>query len=683
MGVEIEKQMTLNWDVRYGERMVFMGIRQKFYVLAGIVGALMAVISIIGFFTADKNLEQAVEQELTATMNDAASQMDGWLEQKGASAQYAADLMTEFNGDETRIKSIASLAIGASDPEILDLNIGLEDGYFASYRTQNKSTGSLDPRTRPWYSDAKKAGKMVFTDPYVDKNTNKLVVSAVAPVKKDGQFYGAICTDIDLAVVDAQVDKLKYHGEAGMAAVADDKTGMILGIGTDEQIGSKFQDLPGIGSHFDEMLKKGTGVFILDSPRDGKMICGYALVPSTGWLFAMSVPYDYVFASVSTLKMVYGVLTLVGVILVLGVCFQFSGKITNPIEALEHHAREMAKGNLSQQKLAVTSSDEIGSLTNAFNTMSENLRDLIRQMATTSEQVAASSEELTANAQQSADASVHVAETVGDVVGNVAQQLSDINSAKGSVDGVYHDIAEMSAKAKQVTTASNQTAEAAKKGADLMEEAIRKMGAIEQSVLSSSEVVKTLGESSQQIGQIVEAISSIAQQTNLLSLNAAIEAARAGEQGRGFAVVAEEVRKLAAESQESAEQIKERIASIQNETARAVESMQSGTEEVTLGTKAIRDVGEQFEDIMSKVDAINNQMEEINSAVTEVSIGAEQIVTAVDAIDNISNKTSDSMQTISSATEEQSASNEEIAAASQALATLATQMQEAVGKFHV
>ena len=141
MGVEIEKQMTLNWDVRYGERVVFMGIRQKFYVLAGIVGALMAVISIIGFFTADKNLEQAVEQELTATMNDAASQMDGWLEQKGASAQYAADLMTEFNGDETRIKSIASLAIGASDPEILDLNIGLEDGYFEMISDILKAVG--------------------------------------------------------------------------------------------------------------------------------------------------------------------------------------------------------------------------------------------------------------------------------------------------------------------------------------------------------------------------------------------------------------------------------------------------------------------------------------------------------------------------------------------------------------
>ena len=83
-------------------------------------------------------------------------------------------MLTEFNGDETRLKSIASLALGSSDKEILDLNVGMEDGYFASYHTQNKSTGTLDPRTRDWYNEAKKAGKMVFTEPYVDKNTGKL-----------------------------------------------------------------------------------------------------------------------------------------------------------------------------------------------------------------------------------------------------------------------------------------------------------------------------------------------------------------------------------------------------------------------------------------------------------------------------------------------------------------------------
>ena len=306
---------------------------------------------------------------------------------------------------------------------------------------------------------------------------------------------------------------------------------------------------------------------------------------------------------------------------------------------------------------------------------------MISHMAKTAEQVAASSEELTANAQQSADAAVHVAETVGEVSMGMSQQLNDIDGAKKSVDTVYTDITSMADKARTVTTTSGQTAEAAQTGGKLMESAVGRMGNIEQSVMSSADAVRKLGENSQQIGQIVEAISSIAEQTNLLALNAAIEAARAGEHGRGFAVVAEEVRKLAAESQTSAEQIKERIASIQRDTTEAVASMEAGTEEVKSGTAAIREVGTQFSDILSMVNGIKSQMEEINASVQTVSNGAGQIVEAVDSIDTVSRSTAQNTQTISAATEEQSASNEEIAAASQALANLATDMQTAIGQF--
>ena len=125
-----------------------------------------------------------------------------------------------------------------------------------------------------------------------------------------------------------------------------------------------------------------------------------------------------------------------------------------------------------------------------------------------------------------------------------------------------------------------------------------KMGHIESSVMDSAGVVKKLGESSQQIGQIVDTIAAIAEQTNLLALNAAIEAARAGEHGKGFAVVAEEVRKLAAESQSSAEEIRSRIQTIQGDTEQAVASMEGGTVEVQNGTSAIREVGVQFQDIL-------------------------------------------------------------------------------------
>ncbi|MBR2214734.1 MAG: methyl-accepting chemotaxis protein [Selenomonadaceae bacterium] len=657
-----------------------MGIRQKFFMLSGLMGALLALVSIVGFYISNKNTQEIVEQELTSTMGEAGESLNGWLMQKASSAQYAADLMTAFNGDEARVKSIESLAMIASDPEILDLNVGAEDGYFASYYAGD-GTGRLDPRTRPWYNDARQAGKLTFTEPYVDKNTGKLVVSAVAPFKRDGQFWGAICTDIGLEVVDKRTKELKYHGEAGTAVIADPK-GQILGNAGPEEVMSDVRAIPGLGEHFDEMIKKDSGYFLFDS-KDGEMICGYTKVAGPGWLFAMYVPTDYVFSSLNSLRTTYLILTIVGIILIVFACLQFAGRITVPIIELEHHADEMAKGNLHMDDMKINSDDEIGSLTRSFNTMSVNLRKLIAKMASTSEQVAASSEELTANAQQSADASVHVAETVGDVSASMAQQLDDINGAKRSVDMVYQDINKMSDKAQQVTDASVETADAAKRGAQLMEEAIKKMANIEQSVMASAAVVKTLGESSQQIGQIVEAISAIAEQTNLLSLNAAIEAARAGEQGRGFAVVADEVRKLASESQDSAEQIKARISTIQKDTAQAVEAMQNGTNEVQQGTKAIREVGEQFEDIMSKVNGINQQMSEINQSVQTVSQGAERIVSAVDSIDSISRKTSDNTQTISSATEEQSASNEEIAAASQALATLAGEMQEAVGQFKV
>ena len=497
-------------------------------------------------------------------------------------------------------------------------------------------------------------------------------------MKANGQFIGATCVDLALDVLTEQANAMKYHGE-GAGIIAEANGNILATSGAGEPM-KNFKEIDGLGSHFDEMVKKGEGYFEVTIGGEDKVFA-YTTVPETGWIMGISAPSDFVFASLKHLKIVFGVLTLVGLLLAAFICLTFANRITTPIAGLEAHASQLADGNLTMDDLPVTSNDEIGSLTRAFNTMSSNLRKLISKMAATSEQVAASSEELTANAQQSADASVHVAETVGEVSMNMEDQLKNIDNAKANVDTVYEDVNSMAAKARTVTETSGRTAEAAQKGSELMENAVKCMNNIEKSVLASADVVQKLGENSSQIGQIVEAISSIAEQTNLLSLNAAIEAARAGEHGRGFAVVAEEVRKLAAESQDSAEQIKARIMSIQNDTNEAVQAMQAGTDEVKSGTAAIREVGEQFEGILSMVNGIKKQMDEISHSVDVVTAGAGNIVKAVDSIDDTSRKTSENTQTISAATEQQSASNEEIAAASQSLANMAADMQDAIGKF--
>ena len=654
-----------------------MGLKQKFLILAGLVGVLLAIVSVSGYYMASTSLRESVDSGLRSSVIAKVNRIDGWLVSKESFAIATANHMTSLNGDTEQLKAKATLGTTVSDKELLDQAAGLEDGYFYTYNGGD-FTGKKDPRQRPWYKDAKAADKPIFTEVYVDNVTGKLIVSAAAPIKADGKFIGAVCTDISLDTLEEQIGDMKYHGE-GIGYLFD-KDGNILASAGDEKAMDSFKNVDGFGAHFDEIMKNDKGFFEVTS-KGTDYVYAYQKLPSTGWYIGLAVPSDFVFAALNHLKMVYGILTIAGLFLTIFVCLAFANKITTPISGLEHHATQLADGNLQLEDLAVTSSDEIGSLTNAFNKMSGSLRALISRMATTSEQVAASAEELTANAQQSADASVHVAETVGEVSAGMNQQLEDINGAKENVDVVFRDITAMADKARLVSDTSNQTAEAAQKGAALMEQAVSRMGNIESSVIASADVVRKLGENSQQIGQIVEAISSISQQTNLLSLNAAIEAARAGEHGRGFAVVAEEVRKLAAESQESAEEIKARIASIQKDTAEAVESMQAGTDEVKTGTAAIREVGAHFSDILGMVNGINDQMAEINNSVKTVTGGAEHIVEAVDNIDTISRKTANSTQVISAATEEQSASNEEIAAASQALAKMATDMQTEISKF--
>ncbi|MCR5176407.1 MAG: methyl-accepting chemotaxis protein [Anaerovibrio sp.] len=657
-----------------------MSIKRKFQLFAVAIGVLMLIISAIGYVTADSNLEESVESELVEVVHGDALVLDGWCREKGAVATYAANLLTSYNGDITRIEDRNSLSLISSDKEILDLGVGRESDVFIGYNAGN-ITGKFIPKERPWYKDVKKAGKTIFTDPYVDKITGKLIVSVTSPYYINGNFDGAVCADVALDVVSDQAKAAKYRGEVGEGIVIDAK-GSIMGTSKKEDIMTDIRQKKGIGEHFDEMLNNDSGYFFYEND-EGKQIFGYSKMPTTGWIFGLSVPYEYVFSTVRHLQLIYGIVTLIGFIIVVAMCLWVAGQITGPIIALEEHAEELARGNLRVQDVQKVYNDEIGQLVDAFNKMRGNITKLIKSMSQTAEQVAASSEELTANTQQGAEASVHVAETVSQVSGNMERQISDVNAAKESVDVVYNDIEIMTKKANEASDASRATAEAAREGSELMKNAITKMGLIENSVSQSAEVVRTLGENSKQIGQIVEAISSIAEQTNLLSLNAAIEAARAGEQGRGFAVVAEEVRKLATESKESAEQIKNRISSIQENTDRAVESMEQGTKEVEQGTKAIRDVGEQFNDILNKVNSIGDQMDEINHSVKTVSEGAGRIVSAVDAIDTVSKETAEHMTMIAGTTQQQSASNQEIAAASHALAEMATDMNGIVGEFKV
>ena len=652
-----------------------MGLRQKFSLLACLAGALIALVSLVGCYTSYVNLSETLESEISAAVGSQGKDLDTWLSSKAISAEYAANLLGNL-GDINQMKNRNLLSLTTSDKDILDVTIGLQDKYLFGYNAGD-FTGKIDPTVRPWYNDAKNG--LTFTDAYVDGFTKQLIVSAVAPIKVNGQHVGTTCVDVTLDVLGEHVKKLKYKGEGDGIIV--ERTGTLLATTTNRGV-DNVQQIPGISDHFNEMLANGEGYF--DLPEDeqfGKRVFAYTTLKSAGWILGIAVSEDFVFAPIQRVLLTYAVLVVVGLVLMIAACLKMSAVVTEPIAKLQEHAEQLARGNLNVSDINVDSQDELGALANAFNDMKDSLHSLIGKMLDNSHRVSESSEELTNNAQQSADTAMHIAENVNEVSGNMSKQLTALDAAKESMDIVFNDIETMSGKTNLVTKTSTETAEAAQLGSKLMESAVEKMHNIETSVMSSAEVVKQLGEGSKEIGSIVEAIAAIADQTNLLALNAAIEAARAGEQGRGFAVVAEEVRKLATASQESAEQIRERILQIQGDTAKAVAAMETGTKDVEEGTSAIREVGEQFKSIMDRVDNIRKQMDDIGVSMREVADGASKIVSSINSIDEVSKKTTEYTNTISSSTEMQSASNQEIAAASRELSDLAVEMQAAIDRF--
>ena len=674
--------MTDNVEIMGIRRSGFMGIKQRFMVMIGLVVLLLAAVSGIGYYMSQSILSDSVRSQLTAIVKDQGSQLDTWIESKAAILDGVGNALSKQSAEVSTTKqTLPYLGAIAGDKEILDLTSGSDSGNSFSY-VDGDITNDFDARTRDWYKEAKNTGSSLFTEAYVSSggsSDGKIVISYAVPLKADsGKTIGALCEDIDLSVLENVVKKVNYEGQG--TGIIIDKKGQIIASSGEEKVMSLIHDDKELTSHYDAMLAQPTGYFEISRGGETEMFA-YTTLERPGWIVGLFVPKDYVFASLTKLKIVYTVLCLLGLILITIGGAIFAKQITSVVVRLKNHAVELSQGNLAVADLEVTSNDEFGDLTNSFNTMKAHLHALIKQMSSVSEQVAAASEELTAGAHQSAEASTNVAETITKIAEGMQNQNNSIDEAKKEVDAVFTEMQAMTDNTKLIADTSNDTAIAAKTGEQLMNNAMQKMEHIESSVMSSADTVRILGENSKEIGAIVETIVAIADQTNLLALNAAIEAARAGEAGKGFAVVAEEVRKLAAESQTSAEKIKEKISSIQVDTNQAVIAMQEGTVEVQAGTEAINEVGRQFKDIMQKVSDIKTQIDAFHAASSRITNGAERIVGAVDSIDEVSRETASHTETISAAAEQQSASSTEIASSSDSLAKMASELQNATNKF--
>ena len=357
-----------------------------------------------------------------------------------------------------------------------------------------------------------------------------------------------------------------------------------------------------------------------------------------------------------------------------------SRTITSPLNAIRKMLARAGDGDLTERS-SYDSKDEIGQLAVSYNDMAANMKDTLNLVSGNAEMVVASSAQLNASAQQSTEASVHIANTIQELASGSERQLRSVEESTTAIEQISNHAISINDNVTSVTDNAAETAQISADGKKSIDEMIWQMNEISSNVEGLGKTIQALSERSAEIGTINDAITAIADQTNLLALNAAIEAARAGEHGKGFAVVADEVRKLAEQSVQSAEQIASLITTIQTDTKETIQSMETTATGVARGIDVAQTAGSSFESIERAIRNVNGQINDVADSITELTSGTQQVAASISSVKDIAEEAAAISQTVSAGTEEQVASMEEIETSATNLAEISEELQTAVSKF--
>ncbi|MFW6035040.1 MAG: methyl-accepting chemotaxis protein [Halothermotrichaceae bacterium] len=357
--------------------------------------------------------------------------------------------------------------------------------------------------------------------------------------------------------------------------------------------------------------------------------------------------------------------------------------ISQAINTVADKAELIAEGDLTIEisKDYKNRKDEIGILAGSFDKMILNLRTLLKRVTSISEQMAASSEELSATSDEVGSAAEQVGSSIQDVAAGSEEQSAQVEDTKQTVGVLNKQIENITDKSNDMIKQADYVGENISKGDSLVVDTIKKVNLVKRDSDKISAQINTLGDLSEEIGNIVEIINGISGQTNLLALNAAIEAARAGEAGRGFSVVADEIRELAEESTQATERISDIINDIQEQVYETVHEMDETNSVVDESVESIKETSNAFKEIDRASNSLQNLIKEITRSAEEMFANSNKVKNSIQEVASVSVHSSANAQEVAAASEEQIAATQEIVAGTKQLADMSEKLSEAVEKF--